>query len=249
MLQARYRKNITSLVGLPELKGALPQARYRKNRQGGRKLKKLSIEHPFFEFMGNIGDWIILNVLFLVTSLPVVTLGMTLTAMYKVALRRVRGESRYVAKEYFRACREEWKQGTKLWLFFLVTGGILLFDVLYGRNLWKMLNVAIGVLVALWCFTAAYAFPLQARFQNSTKNTLKNALFLAFRNLPATLVMVALNAIPAVCIAAGAFVVMAAMPIFCAVGFSLTAWINSLFLTRIFQGLMGQEDKDENTAK
>lgn len=212
-------------------------------------MKNFSIEHPFFEFMGNIGDMIILNVLFFVTSLPVVTLGTTLTAMYKVVLRRVRGEGRYVAREYFQACREEWKQSTKLGLFFLITGGILLFDVLYGKNLWKSLNVAIGVLVVLWCFTITYAFPLQARFQNSTRNTLRNALFLAFRNFPATLVMVVLNGIPAVCVIAGAFVTMAAMPIFCVVGFSLTAWINSLFLTRIFQGIMEQEGKDENTAR
>lgn len=211
-------------------------------------MKKLSIEHPFFEFMGNIGDWIILNVLFVVTSLPVVTIGMTATAMYKVALRRVRGESRYAAREYFEACREEWRQSTKLWLFFLITGAILLFDVLYGKNLWRGLNVAIGVLVVLWCFTVTYAFPLQARFQNSMKNTLAHALLLAFQNLPATLVMVALNCIPAVCIAAGAFVTMAAMPIFLAIGFSLIVWINSLFLTRIFQRLIVKEDEDEDIA-
>ncbi|TGY96361.1 DUF624 domain-containing protein [Petralouisia muris] len=213
-------------------------------------MKKLSIEHPFFEFMGNLGDWIILNVLFVITSLPVITLGMTMTALYQVALRRVRGESRYVAREYFQACRSEWKQSTKLWLIFLITGGILLFDVLYGKNLWKMLNLAIGVLVALWSFTFTYAFPLQARFQNSTKNTLRNALFLAFRNLPATLAMTALNCIPAVCIAAGEFYTMAAMPIFCVAGFSLTAWVNSLFLSGIFQKLIHRkEDEDENTAR
>lgn len=191
----------------------------------------------------------ILNVLFVVTSLPVFTLGMTITAMYQVALRRVRGESRYVAREYFQACRNEWKQSAKLGLFFLITGGILLFDILYGKNLWNMLNVAIGVLAVLWCFTFTYAFPLQARFQNSMKNTLKNALSLAFRNLPATLVMSLLNGVPAVCIAAGAFAVMAAMPVFCTVGFSLTAWINSLFLTKIFQRLIEQENRDENTAE
>lgn len=204
-------------------------------------MKKLSIEHPFFEFMGNIGDWLILNVLFIITSLPVVTIGMSMTAMYQVALRRVRGESRYVAREYFRACREEWKQSTKLWLFFLATGGILLFDVLYGKNLWKLLNVAIGVLVVLWCFVISYVFPLQARFQNSMKNTLVNALFLAFRNLPSTIIIVILNAVPAMCVAAGAFVTMVAMPIFCAIGFSLIAWINSLFLTRIFYNFSEQQ--------
>ncbi len=198
-------------------------------------MKKLSIEHPFFEFVGNIGDWIILNVLFVLISLPVITIGMSATAMYKVALRRRRKESQYAAREYFQALREEWKQSTKLWLFFLLTGGLLLFDVLYGKNLWKSLNILIWCLVVLWCFVITYAFPLQARFENSFKNTLINALFLAFRNLPVTLIMVLFNCIPAVCIIFGEFVTLAAAPVYCVIGFSATAAINSMFLTRIFR--------------
>ena len=49
-------------------------------------LKKLPVEHPFFEFMGSLGDWMILNALFVVTSLPVITIGVSLTSMYQVSL-------------------------------------------------------------------------------------------------------------------------------------------------------------------
>ncbi len=201
-------------------------------------MKKLSIEHPFFEFMGNIGDWIILNVLFVITSLPIITIGMSATAMYRIALRRIRGENRYVAREYFQVLCEEWKKSTGLWIFFLTTGGLLLFDVLYGENLWKALNIGVGCLVVLWCFAVSYAFPLQARFENSIRNTLINALVLAFRNLPATLVMVLLNSIPALCIASGPYVTLVAVSIYCIFGFSLTAAVNSLFLNRIFRKFM-----------
>ena len=45
-----------------------------KKRQEVVFLKKLSIEHPFFEFMGSLGDWMLLNVLFVVTCLPVITI-------------------------------------------------------------------------------------------------------------------------------------------------------------------------------
>lgn len=197
-------------------------------------MKKLSIEHPFFEFMGGLGDWMILNVLFVVTSLPIVTIGTSLTAMYKVSLRRIRKESQYAAREYMQAFREEWKESIKLWMVFVCTGGILLFDILYGKNLPGVLNIAIGCLVVLWVFVFTYAFPLQARFRNSIKNTLVNALYLAFRNLPVTMIMAALNSIPVLCIALGAFVVMAAMPVFCIIGFALIVWINCLFLTVIF---------------
>lgn len=186
--------------------------------------------------MGGLGDWMILNVLFVVTSLPVITIGTSLTAMYRVSLRRVRKESRYAAREYMQAFREEWKDSTKLWLVFLCTGGILLFDVLYGKNLPAALNTAVICLVTLWVFTFTYAFPLQARFKNGIKNTLANALYLAFRHLPVTVIMAALNSIPVLCAASGAFVVMAAMPVFCIIGFALIIWINSLCLTVIFSG-------------
>lgn len=200
-------------------------------------MNKLSPEHPFFEFMGNVGDWILLNVLFVLTSLPMVTIGMSLTALYKTALRRTRGESCYVFREYVQACREEWKQGTLLWLGFLFTGGLLLFDLWYAFYFWKGLLVFVGGMAVLWGFLFSYVFALQARFSNTIKNTLKNALYLSFQNLPYTLVMLAFNAIPLLCFALGAYTVILVLPVYCAIGFSLTAKINSIFLTKIFRTL------------
>lgn len=204
-------------------------------------MKKMSIDNPFFNVMGNIGDWMLLNVLFVLTSVPIITIGMSLTSMYKVALRRTRGESVYLAKEYFQACRQEWKQSTKLWVIFFLTGMLLLFDVLYGQNLKFYLNVAIGVLVVFWGFSFSYAFPLQARFENTVGNTLKNTLYLALHNLPYTVLFMLLNAIPVICIIAGSFWTMMIMPIYLVLGFSLTAKINSIFLERIFKAFMGKE--------
>ena len=198
-------------------------------------LKKLPVEHPFFEFMGSLGDLMILNALFVVTSLPVITIGVSLTSMYQVSLRRIRGESRYTVREYFQALRNEWKESTKLWMFFLCTGGILLFDVLYGNNLPAAVNIGLGCLAALWCFVFTYAFPLQARFQNSMRNTLVNALILAFRNFPVTVILIILNSVPIVCIMMGPFTVMAVMPVFCIIGFSLIVWLESVFLSVIFE--------------
>ncbi|MDO5409614.1 MAG: YesL family protein [Lachnospiraceae bacterium] len=200
-------------------------------------MKKLSIDNPFFNFMGNLGDWMILNVLFVITSLPIVTIGMSLTALYQVTLRRTRGESVYVVREYIQACREEWKKSTKVWLVLLATGFLLLFDILYTLNLWPALSMGIGVLLAIWCFLFTYAFPLQAQFDNTVKDTLKNALLLSVQQLPFTILMIALNAIPIICIAGGAYVTMMAMPVYLVIGFSLTARVNSIFLTKIFNGM------------
>lgn len=212
-------------------------------------LKKFTTDNRFFDYMGSIGDWMILNILFILTCLPIVTIGMSLTAFYQVSMRRVRGESNYVVREYIQACKKEWRQSTKLWMIFLLTGALLLFDILYSKNLSKTLSIAIGCIAAIWCFVISYVFPLQARFENTIKNTVINAFWLSIKNLPYTIIMVLLNSIPFLCIALGAFIVQMAMPIYCLIGFSLTAQINSIMLTKIFKLVEEQEEKNENTAK
>ena len=55
-------------------------------------MKKFGIDNPFFAFMGRVGDILILNILFVITSIPIVTIGMSLSAMYRVTLRMARKE-------------------------------------------------------------------------------------------------------------------------------------------------------------
>lgn len=207
-------------------------------------MKKLSTDNAFFDFMGRIGDLVVLNVLFLLTSVPVVTIGMSATALYQVLFRRMRGECVYPAREYLEACRKEWKGATKLWIFFLLTGLLLLFDIFYAENLSGILDAAVGCVMTVWYTVLCYAFPLQARFENSGKDVLKNALLLAVKYFPYTLLIAALNAIPVICILMGAFPTMMAMPVYCFIGFGLTARINGFFFNKVFQMMIKCESID-----
>ncbi len=207
-------------------------------------MKKLSNDNPFFEFMDIIGDWGVLNILFVLTSLPIITIGMSITAMYRIILREKRGECTYIVKEYFKVWKEEWKQSSIMWIMFLLTGTLLLFDILYIKYLGEIFAIAIGGVILIWSFVFSYAFPLQARFQNSIKNTLKNALFLAVRYFPYTILIVGLNSIPIICIIAGPFPTMILLPIYCFIGFTFIAKINCIFFDKIFQDFMSR-DKEE----
>lgn len=209
-------------------------------------MKKSFNEHPFFEWMGNAGDWIVLNLLFVVTCIPVVTIGMSLTALYRVALRKIKGECNYPVREFLGACKEEWKKATKLWLIFLFTGGLLGFDILYAEKMWPAVNVGIGCLTILWMMLFSYAFPLQAKFENTIKNTLQNALALAVKNLPFTIIIVALNFIPVLCVLLGVNIAAMALPLYVVFGFSLTAGINCIFFQRIFAKFMDAKGENES---
>lgn len=201
-------------------------------------MKKLSIDHPFFCCMGNLGDMILLNLIFLLTCIPVITIGTAQTALYRVMLRRVRKESSYPVKEYLEAFKDEWKQGTASWLPFLVIGGVLIFDVMYLGREWSIWGVGTGVLISVWCIFASYVFPVQAQFENTTKNIWRNAAFMAVRHFPCTILIVFVNLIPVLCFLAGGAVMQLTAPIYLTAGFSLAARVNAELFGKIFKKCM-----------
>ena len=204
-------------------------------------MKRFGIDNPFFGFMGRVGDILILNVLFIITSIPVATMGMSLSAMYRVTLRMERKECIYIVKEYFSAWKDEWKKSTEIWVIMLASGILLTFDLMVAKDMWSLLNVAIGALTLIWGMLFAYVFAVQARFENTVKNIFKNAGYMAVRHFPFTVIMLALNGIPVACIAFGSVTMALAVPVYVAVGFSLTARINSVFLNRIFRKYISEE--------
>ena len=122
-------------------------------------MKKLTTDNPFFEFMGNVGDWILLNLLFVLTSIPIITVGMSLTSLYRIVLRRMRGENNYVFKEYFKACKEEWKKSTIMWILFLLLALLLQFDLVYMKHMWKWF-LAVKHLPYTICIVLLNAIPI-----------------------------------------------------------------------------------------
>ena len=211
-------------------------------------MKKFGIDNPFFGFMGRVGDILILNILFVVTCIPVVTIGTSLCAMYQVALRMARKESNYVAREYFRAWKAEWKQSTVIWLILLAAGCLLVFDVMVGRDMWNILNAAVGALLFVWGMLFTYVFAVQARFANTIRNTVKNAMYMAVCHFPFTVIMLVLNLIPVLCILLGTTTMAMATPIYIVAGFALTARINAVFLNRIFRKYIPEEERTEKEA-
>ena len=55
-------------------------------------MKLFNYDSPFWSFMSRLADLIILNLLWIVFCIPVVTIGASTTAMYRVTLNMVRGE-------------------------------------------------------------------------------------------------------------------------------------------------------------
>ena len=77
------------------------------------------------QILGNIADLVILNVLWIVCSIPIVTAGAAATAFYSVTLKLIKNEESYVTRSFFRAFRENFKQSTIVWLVLLAVAAVL----------------------------------------------------------------------------------------------------------------------------
>ncbi len=161
----------------------------------------LNFDSPFFQFLCRVADLVIVNVLFLVCCVPVVTAGASLAAMTRVCQDIVLDASSGVVKSFFRAFRSNFKQATAAWLVMLVFVASLvcdrlLIDAFLAGGTASVLR-ALAAVLAVGCLAlAGWLFPLVVRYDNTLRQHTVNALILAVTKLPRTLLMTALAAIP-----------------------------------------------------
>ena len=139
---------------------------------------------PFGIIMRALGDLITLNLLWLVCSVPVVTLGASTTAMVSTMFKRRRYHGVPVVKTFIKEFGKNFKKATIINLLFLVLAAIAIGDYIYvftqasGAIYYVYLGVAsVALIAALMLLTFAYA--QLSVFDNSIKNYIKNSFILA----------------------------------------------------------------------
>ena len=78
--------------------------------------------------MGKLADLILLNLLFIICCIPIVTIGASITAMYYVTLKMVRNEESYLFRSFFKSFKQNLKQSTVIWLILLAVSIVLWMD-------------------------------------------------------------------------------------------------------------------------
>lgn len=193
-------------------------------------------DRPLMRFLAELADLAVLNLLWLLCCLPMVTAGASTTALYRCTLNLSRGEGGHRPRDFFRAFRSNFLQATGLWLILLALLALLLAD---AWLCWKgaipyAFSYLVGPGLVIWAFTAAYVFPLCAQFENRLGTTLKNGLILSVSYPLRSLLMVFLNLLPGI-LAYGApalfFRLSVCWLIFAA---AVTAYTNTLLLKKVF---------------
>ncbi|MDE1549968.1 YesL family protein [Jeotgalibaca caeni] len=156
--------------------------------------KFFAYEGKYYKVMNRIGNLIGISVLFIITSLPIITLVPSLSALYYTTVKTQRIGNGYPAKEYWKAWKRELKQGILLNILFLVTGIILLIDMLYvfqsGTVFGAISFAVLSFLVYIWLALLIYVPILLSRFSLSSFEVFKLALSMQFRHLPFTILFI-----------------------------------------------------------
>lgn len=201
--------------------------------------KLFRMDSPLMRFLTKIADLMVLNILFCVTSIPLITIGASWTALYSVTLKMVRDEEGSVSRSYFQSFRQNFRQATLLWLGVLVVLALLVLDIRVLNGMAEgtapgLLRVGVEILALLGIMVLQYLFPSLARFEASLADTLKNACMMALAHLPKTALMTA-AAVGAVWITLiNNTTIAVGLMVWPLIGFALMAFGNSGILRKIF---------------
>lgn len=213
-------------------------------------------DNPVWRFIGKLGDLILLNILWIICSIPVFTIGASTTAVYYVTLKLVRDEEDSTIRSFFKSFKSNFKQATVIWLILLAAGAVLSVDFWFfftgQMALNTMLNTVLiavaGGMLLIYFFIAIYVFPLQSRFYNPVKRTLLNAFFMSVRHLLQTIGIIAAD----LCIIAGAYFGLFFAPqisvLFMLFGMPLVAFVNSYFFTAVFKKYIPVDEEEHRDA-
>ena len=212
------------------------------------------MNNKFFGFMSKVADLCILNIICVICCIPVITAGASITAMYYVTLKMVRNEDAYIVRSFFKSFKQNFKQATIINLIMLLIGVVLYIDLNVSKAMQggagQIFQVIFMAFVLIYFILFLYVYPVLARFYNTIKNTIKNALFMAVRHLPYTVVMVLIAACPLLLLLVKSYQIQSTLfVLFLLMGFALIAYCNSFFLVKIFDNYMPKEDGQESAGE
>ena len=208
-------------------------------------MKFLSYDSPLGRIGTAIFDLIWLQILVVLTSIPLITIGASFTAMHSVLLKMYRDELSSLSREYFRAFISNFKQATLIWLLYVVCIAIMLVDYIVSAQLpdtgLRIVLQLLPIPLVLLCVTLTWVFVLLSRYQNTIRQTLKNSLLVCISRPFTTIGMILISIVPIVLLIFFPSTTM--LMVF--MGITTAGYMCSILYSRIFDQLEGTDWRKE----
>lgn len=211
------------------------------------------LDNPLMRFLSKVADLLVLNLLFLVCSIPVFTIGASMTAMYYCFFKMKESEDGYLTRRFFKSFKENFRQATLMWLILLVLFVLFAIEFMMYRTVpgtsGSVVRAVILVGLIFWFLITVYSFALLSRFYNTIRNTFANAALVIFGNGPRTIGIAGAAALMVgITVAQTSTVIFWNLILFwILLGFAVNAMINVELMYPIFRKLMPEETGQEST--
>lgn len=192
-----------------------------------------------YRVINKLVDLLVLNVMYILSCIPVITVGAANTALYTLTLKMCKNEEGYIVKDYWKTFKSNLKKSTIIWCVFL---GVFL---LLGIDFWilgvlnlpmkKIMQIGVCAVFLVAMMVYSYVFPLIAVFENTIKHYLKNALIISMTRIVYTIVIVLINMIPVILFLLGGDWLAMGLRVFVLIGWALIAYVNSFLLNKVLE--------------
>ncbi len=199
-----------------------------------------SIDGKLWRLLSKMADLILVNLIFIIFSIPIITIGASKTALYDVSRRIRRDEEGAIFRNFFFSFKEHFKKSTIAWLLYIISMVIVLVN-LYACTLIEMgwmttlfMMVAAMVLIIV-NITFVYTIMLVIHYNDSVKISLLKGCALAIANFPFTIVIMILEIMPLILLFFYTNYWIYIITFFVVIGFSLMEFVNSYLFDRIMK--------------
>lgn len=187
-------------------------------------------ESKLYQVLLYVFELFLLNVITVICSIPIITIGAAYSSLY-YSLQRKTNDTGSTFRDYFDCFKSHFKEATYYWL---LTLGVLLFAIAdliiiekYFRTGGSFLYSGLILSVMMFTvFTASYLFPFMTFIRMKFWDKLKTAFLISVKYLPRTIVIAAINILPAVMVYYWTFYFICSIPLWISFGVSCSALIN-----------------------
>jgi len=202
-----------------------------------------NMDGPFYKLGTLIFDMLLLNLIWLIFSLPIFTIGASTTALFYVCGKKVNSEDGYLFKDFWKSFKMNFKQSTIVWIIIMLVGFILYIDF-KSINLMEGLNKYFFVLLLVVGFetliTIIYIFPVLSKFYIKTSNLIRTSFFMANKHLLTTISCILLIFLDVFLVIKVSFFILFM--------FSAYAYSASFLFKRVFDKYIPQDMEENDTA-
>lgn len=143
-------------------------------------------------YLKRFGQIILVNLLWIVFSLPLITAGAATCAAYYVMLKLVDNEECNIPKMFVKGFKDNFLQGTVMWIISVVTIGAAVFfwyKIIDSGDASFVVKAGAFIYSFIIYVLNIFIYPILARYKNTLKNSIKNAFAIAIQYLYSTIMI------------------------------------------------------------